>query len=434
MATSPNVITAPSAPPTGSNYDQIHAAISEPEPSQAGTETESAAPTEPEAPEVSQPDEQAEVVAEAPAVEPETQEANPYDEPEEDFKPQTLQEILRTPDGKKMYANHKTLREITKAIGHAPTVEQATQYYGAFREIALLNEYISSGDPKRAVDVVSHLFDPQVRGEGAQIVAAQFAPTLAKTNPEAYAAAAQPFITNYGNELWSRYESATNPELKQALYLAAQLVSKDFTGKYRPVKGGAPAAPQADPLAEQRTQLEVREQALQRAEQERQVAADQQWTRNINDQIRDRVDGELDKALTAVKKTYGNAPGIYQTYKANFHNIIQKEAPKNTAAWDIFRVNLGRARRTGSDIEPVIKEYVSRLAAPVIMAHRKKFIEEAGVSAVQASDAKHAELRSIDSHKAPSNGGSPVKPVTGQPLQRSPGETQSAFNLRLLRS
>lgn len=452
MATQPSVITAPSAPVHQTPFEMIGEVLNAPEPSQAGSETPTeAAPetaAEPEIqsqPEVAEPDQQAETPAEATAVEPTTtEETNPYEQPEEesDFKPQTLTEILKTPDGKKMYANHKALREITKAIGHAPTVEQAKQYYGAFRDQKLMNEDIGSGNAQGAERLITHLFNPQ-RGEGVQIAAAQFAPTLAKTNPDAYAAAATPFLSNYGNGLWDRFNEMPDPpkwegSLKQVIYNAAQAVHKDLTGKYRELGNGAVQpthqTQQADPLAEQRAQLEAREARIRESEQQGQQRAAQQWEGAVNTKIRESLDAELDKALAKVKASYGTAPRVYNALKKEFHDVVRAGAAQNRAAWDIFQANLAAAKRSGSPeaIESVAQEYI-RLAQPVIIANRKKFIEEAGVSAVAVNDAKHAELRSIDSHKAPSNGGAPVKPATAGPLQRMPGESQSAFNLRLIR-
>lgn len=444
MATSPSVITAPSAPM--SNFSQIGEALNAPEPSQAGTDTPTeAAPesvTEPEVqsqPEVTETGEQAEVPAEATAAETETQEANPYDEPEDsDFKPQTLTEILKTPDGRKMLANHKAFREIAKAIGPI-TVEQAKQHYGAFRDWSLMNEDISSGNPQQAERLITHLFNPG-RGNGAQIAAAQFGPTLAKSNPEAYQAAAQPFLSNYGNALWDRFTDTPDPQkwegsLKQFLYNAAQAVHKDLTGKYRDVQNGSQPVAQNDQFTQQRADLEAREQKIAQIERQNVTTAQQQWVQSVEAQIGKGIDAELDKALAKAKSAYDKAPRIYTALKKEFHDEIRKNAPQNKAAWDIFQANLAKARRSGSAdaIDGLVKEYI-RLAEPVIRSNRNKYLEEAGVATVNANQAQHAELRSIESHKAPSNGGAPVKPSKGAPIQRQAGESQSAFNLRQLRS
>lgn len=444
MATSP-VITAPSAPM--SNFAQIGEALNTPEPSQAGKEAaapEVEAQTEPESeaqPEVSETGEQAES-AEATAAEPETAETNPYEEQEEsDFKPQTLQDILKTADGKKMLANHKNLREITKAIGHAPTVEQAKAYYGAFRDQELMNEDLSSGNPQQAARLITHLFNPS-RGEGAQAVASQLGAVLAKTNPEAYQAAAQPILSNYETALWTRFDGIPMPakwegSTKQAIYNAAQALHKDLTGKYREdiLGGKTQAQPAADPLAEQRAEIEAREARITQLEQQHRESSQQQYETAINTKIGESLYAELDKALAPVKKTLEKTPRIYAALRKEFHEDVVKAAPQNRAAWDIFQVNLAKAKRSGSPeaVESVAKEYI-RLVTPAITANRKKFIEEAGASAVNASERQHAELRSIESHKAPSNGGPAPKPSAGAPIERLPGESQTAFNLRQLRS
>ena len=76
-------------------------------------------------------------------------------------------------------------------------------------------------DAAIAAQMMLGLTEPQSSGigcvaflllyDGAQVVASQIGGALAKSNPEAYAAAAQPFITNYGNELWNRHPAAPVP-------------------------------------------------------------------------------------------------------------------------------------------------------------------------------------------------------------------------------
>jgi hypothetical protein len=429
--------------PSMSNYEQIGAALTEaPEPSQAEapatpaetspaeTETESTeTPVEtPAAVETS-----AETPADATA---ETEPENPYEqEPDAEVAPQTLDVLLKTPRGKEIYASHKLNREIAKEIGHVPTVEQAAQYYGAYRDQVLMNEDLSSGNPQQAERLISHLFHPN-RGEGAHVVAAKLGEVLAKTSPEAYAAAAQPFIANYGNELWDRFEKATDPAVKQALYQAAQLVHKDFTGKWKDVKNGQLAnATEADPLANERAELAQERERVQQIRQQQAESDQRRWTNEFGATVAKGMFDELDKALAPLKSLYKDTPKRYERSRKIFHDEVVSEVPKNRQAWDLYQVQLAKARRSGSqeDREAAAREYV-KLATPVILAKRKQFLEEEGVAVKQASDARHTELRSIESHQAPSNGGPPVKPSTGPPLERKPGESQTAWNLRQLRS
>lgn len=471
MATSP-VTPAASAPPNMSNYEAIGAALSDPGPSQAETseattaaepaETTTAPPeSEPPAPETG---EQAEVPADAAAATPEPE--NPYEQnPDEDFAPQTLKEILTTPDGRRMYANHKLVKELAKpfeqgGIGHVPTIEEVRNYAGAYRDQVMMDHDLSSGNPQQAERLIAHLFSPQ-RGEGAQVVAAQIGRTLAKlanelqsSNPaqaqayqQAYVAAANPFLETYNNALWDRWTEmpggAPGSEAqrhKEALGYAAQVLEFDLTGKYRDPTGKpagqAQANPQDDPLAAERANIQAREQRLTQYEQRTQQVEAQRISQGINARIDNELTVELDKALAPLKALYEKTPKRYERDRRDFNQAVVKEIPKNQHAWDILQTHYADAVRSRNPeaIDALVKEYV-KLAVPHIQALRKQFLEESGVAFQAQSDARHAELRSIDSKKALTNGGGAGKvPNAGQPIVRRPGESQADFNFRQLTS
>lgn len=447
--------TTPVSPASsGSNFDLIGAALADSGPSQTDSQPASDTPSEvttetPEAP-APEPETTPEPEkTETPEVpEAKEEESNPYDEqPEGEFQPQTLGEILKTADGKRMYANHKLVREMAKpvdqgGIGHVPTLEQQREYYGAFRDRVIMDHHLSSGDTKGAQTFLQYAFNPQ-RGEGAQTVAGHLATTLAQVNPEAYAAAAQPFLSNYGTALWDRWselpdgaDGSPQKRLKDAIEMAAQIVEKDMTGKYRSVPPGQQQAnAQPDPLAQERAQLEA-----DKAQIAQQRATDQQsfqrnWEGGLVGNITQGLGTELDVALAPLQKMHEASPRIYQALRKEFHDHVVSNIQRDKHAWDLFQVRLAEARRSGTpDAQKAVASEYVKLAKPIIQAERKKFLEEAGAVAKQQSDARHAELRSIDSKKALNTGGSPVTPSTGAPLARQAGESQSDFNLRQLRA
>jgi hypothetical protein len=432
--------TTPSASPGGSNYEQIGQILNSPEPSQAetgGGETAETAetpveatPPEPEAP-ASEPE-----AAEQPEVTEPEKEADPYETDDGEVPAETLNTLLKSDRGRQIYASHKTLREYQKpleqgGIGHVPTVEQLRNYYSTYRDRVMMDNDLTSANPQQAERLLSYLFNPE-RGPGAQTVASQLASTLAKLNPETYATAAQPFITNYAGALHDRYKEARDSgdeKLRNALWFAANVAHYDMTGEW--LKEGAPAqnGQQPDPLAEERQRLAQERSEIERMRSETYQRQDQGWRQQTSAKIGAAVMGEIDKALGPLKAT--SAPMIYQALKQTFHDKVLAGAQRDSHAWDLYQVKVQQARSDPSVDLPA--EYL-RLITPVIKEERKKFLEEAGVTVKQQSDARHAELRQIDGNKTLSNGsGSPGAPL-GAPVKRNPGESSADFNLRQLRA
>jgi len=430
MATTPTP-----APSGGSNFDQVGAALAS-EPSQA-EETPSSESTETEQPAEAAPETETAEQPPAERTEPE-QETNPYEQDDEaDVPPQTLNTLLQSDRGRQIYQSHKTLREFQKpieqgGIGHVPSVEQIRDYYGSYRDRVIMDHDLASQNPQQAERMLSFVFDPQ-RGPGSQFVASQLAPTLAKLNPETYAAAAQPFITNYAGALYQRYQEARDSgdeKLRSALWYAANVANYDMTGEW--LKDAPPAVNgngQPDPLAERKAQLDQQAAEIEQARQQQYQQQEQQWRSQVTAKIGTAVMSEIDKALAPLKTSA--SPRIYEALRREFHDKVVAQAGTDRHAWDLYNVKVQQARRDPSiDLSA---EYV-RLITPVIKADRKKFLEEAGVSVMGQNDARHAELRQVDQHKGISNGaGAPGSPKS-PPITRDYGESQASFNLRQLKA
>lgn len=371
----------------------------------------------------------------------EVREPNPYEtDPNEDIPKPTLDAVLATPRGKEIYQGYKTLREINKEIGHVPTVEQAVQYYGAYRDRVVMDNHLNSGSEKGAQAFIEFALGKQ-RGQGAEVVAANLAGVLATNHPEAYVAASLPFLGNYATAVWDRWKAAPEGPEKEDLYRAAQTLHHDLTGKWKSLKElGLSEQPgqveQVDPLANDRRQLEQEREQIRQARQADVEAAQSKWEGSFVTSLRDGLIAELDKALEPLKAAYEGKPKLYNALRKDFHDTVVNTAKQqNKHAWDLFQVALNDARKLGTQeaITNMTKEYL-KLAAPAIMANRKQFLEEAGTIVKTNSDTRHADLRSIDSHKSLVNGGAAPTPGVGAPLTRNPGETQQDFNLRQLRA
>ncbi len=366
---------------------------------------------------------------------------DPYSvDPSDELPKPTLDVVLATPRGKEIYQGYKTLREINKEIGHIPTVEQAKEYYGAYRDRVMMDHHLGSGDERGARTFIEFALGQQ-RGQGAQVVASNLASTLAISNPDAYVAASLPFLGNYTTALWERFQNEPDGPGKEDLYRVAQMLHHDLTGKWKsPEELGQPAqngqVAQADPLAEERQRLNTERQQINQARNADYQAYQQRWESALVGSIQNSLITELDKALAPLKASYEGKPKLYEMFRKDFHDTVVNTAKQqNKHAWDLYQVRLAEARRLGTQeaVQDMAKEYL-KLATPAIMANRKKFLEEAGAVVKADSDTRHANLRSIDSQKSLNGSGASPTPGAGAPLTRLPGETQYEFNLRQFRA
>ncbi len=438
-----------------SNFDQVGAALADPGPSQTGSQdAPPESPTEtvessPEAPVEGETSAEGADATAQPETEPEPEQ--PLDAATEtpEGEPQTLDVFLKTPRGKEIYQGFKQLREYSKpvaegGIGHTPTVEQIRDYYGAYRDRILMDHDLSSGNPQQATQFANYVFGPQADGQprpNAHVLAAQLAPTLARVNPEAYAAAANPFLSNYNTALWDRWAEAKTPNLKAALYQAAQMLHYDMTGQYKPVAelGGANGTQQqADPFAAERSALAAERQRIEQYHSEQQTAQARAMENHVAGIITQGFHGELDKALTKLKSLPNKTDSWYERRRREFGESVVRDVPThNPHAWSIYNTAYQQAIRTNNPaLHQAAAQQFANLASPVIAAKAKQFVDEELGVYVKQSETRNSQLRSIDGHRLPSSSGSAVPPAkpNGQPMQRLPGETQADFNLRQMRA
>ncbi|HXC05797.1 MAG TPA: hypothetical protein VNZ86_13640 [Bacteroidia bacterium] len=438
-----------------SNYDQI-ASIPDSAPpavdttTSAGTEstptgTDTPVETQPETQTESQPEQvTSEQSADATATEPQVEE-NPYaveTDTEGEAPKQTLDVILKSPRGREIYQNHKIITELAKpieqgGIGHVPTVAQMRDYHAAYRDRVVMDHHLNSGDPKGAQTFIQFAMG-QNRGQAAEILAANIAPTLASSNPDAYVAASMPFMTNYETALWDRWKTTPAGPDKEDLWRTAQMVHRDLTGNWMS-EGDLGVAPQGgnqpDPLAGERQQLEEQRQQIQQERQQNVTAFNQRWDNGIATSTTNSLLSEVDKALAPLKSMHSKAPRMYEAARKDYYDSIVRAVQSNKHAWDMFQVKISQARRLGTPqaAQQVVGEYM-QMAIPAIKASFRQFLRETGAVMTNISDARHAQLSSIDSKRDVGGNGTNPTPGKGAPVTRRPGESASDFNFRQLNS
>ena len=375
-------------------------------------------------------------------------EINPYDTDDSDIPQASLDVILQAPRGKEIYQGYKALQELAKpltigangqtegGIGHIPTVDQARNYFLAYKDRVMMDGDLNSGNPQQIGRFLNHVFDPN-RGPQNTSIASSIAPVLA-AQPELYAAAMEPFLDHYREAIMERFKEAKTEEMKDALWYAATILNKDLKGEYlKPPQEGGAAQTQADPLAEERAQLAAERADLNRVRSQSGMAQRQAWNGAYNREVADSLVAELDKALEPLKKMHEGVPRVYQAVRKQFHDDIVSAVQRNTHAMDLFGVSADAAMRAGSlqSAQELAKAYLG-MALPVIRRERAKFLTEAGVVAQRQNEARHTELATIDANRTVGNGsgGAAAPVVNGTPLKKEPNELHSDYVNRMVKA
>ncbi len=374
-------------------------------------------------------------------------EPNPYDDISTDTEiPQaTLDVILKTPRGQEIYQGYKVLRELGKpveqgGIGHVPTVDQAKNYFLAYRDRVMMDGDLNSGNPQQISRLLGHIFDPQ-RGQANVPIAQNLAQSLA-SQPEIYAAALEPFLQHYQSSIMERFAEAKTDDVKDALWLAAQILHKDLNGDYMPSPNGNGTngngrAPAVDPLARERAEIQRERQQLDEARNQSFQAQTRAWAGAYGGEVNRTLMSEIDKALAPLNKMHSGAPLLYEGARQQYHDRIVNMIHSDTTAMELFGVAQREAQRAGSmqSAQALAKRYMD-MAIPKIRAARLDFLNKAGWVAQKQNDSTHSELATIDSNRTAGGGGNGAapNPSNGSAITRGKDEPHGDYILRMTRA
>lgn len=443
------------AMPSGNIEDRMTSALSsaltsDPEPSQAESVAEAPADAGENAAEIdAQPE--AETSEEQPVATEQAegeQEPDPYAD-ETDADPQVIDQFLKTPRGREIHQGYKFYKELTKptadgGIGHAPTVQDIRQYFHSHRGAVQMYADYHSGDPSRMAGFFAHWFGPNPQtGQMTPAAANALAglePSLAQFGPDAYGAVAQPVMARYETALMDKWRSTQDPNLKQAIYQAVQIIHRDMHDEWLPetaFSGAGKPGQQAQsgvPNAE-RQRLAAEWDRLNQARAQQQRATWDQWQGKFVDAENNAFSTELDKALKQLAPMKEKTPEIYAATRDRFAQQVRQALMQDQQVWGLYQQQVDQARRSGDPgiIGQVVQRFTN-LVVPAIAARRAEFLKGAGVVLKQQNQDKHAQLRQIASHAAPSNSGAPAKRVGTQGNNlKLPGETREQYYERRMR-
>ena len=439
MSTTPDVIAStpmPALPASGgSAEDRFASKLSsamETGPSQAEAPTPETAETPiEEAPETGA----SEQIADATAPETGVEEPNPYDEPEESPADQkVVEQFLRTPRGREIYAQAKLSRELSKpssegGIGHVPSVADIRSYFDSHRAAVQMYADFSSGDPRRLGGFLAHWFGPQNPAAGQALD--NLEPMLAQFGPQAYGRIAAPVLDRFmRGPLREAWGAEKDPNAQAALYKAIQTAYHAVAGEWLPLEIFTEGqAPQSNGTSAERQQIAAEWGRLNTAREQGQREINQHWDAKLGEAEAAILNGEIDKALKPLADMKAKTPVVYESIRERFAKEIAAAATSDPQTWAVYQARVEQVRRAGGSQEEVVQTLLPVLVS-AIASKRPAFLKGAGVVVKQSSDDRHAQLRRIASNTVPSNTGVPVKKSVVPASARKPGESRDDYAQR----
>lgn len=454
--------SAPSAPPPSSGgagledrmTERFSSALTRDSGSSQTESAPSALPDNPDVtPEVTEPEPSA-TPADATAAETvdphATPEIDPYaDDDEVEAEPRLLNEILKSPEGQRLYQRmaqgHKFVKELAKpttegGIGHNPSVQDVRNYFTAHTNaVAMWGDY-TSGDPKRVGNFLGHWFGRDKSGNirpSSMQALEQLEPALAQIGPEEYSQVATPILQRYKDSIVAKWQTETDPKLKEALRLAAHVLHHDINDEWL-ANDEAFGAPSAQPAngngnrtAQERAEIQRQWDQLNAAKHAGVQESVGRWNSQLHAAEQQVLDGEIEKALKPLAAMKTATPEVYNSVKDRFVRQVEAALQSDPELWRLYQARVEQARRTGNPavIEQVVKNYLN-LAVPVIQAKRKPFLKGAGGVVQQQNDASHAQLRLTASKTAPGNSGEAVRQSVVPASKQQDGESAEEYRTR----
>ncbi len=240
---------------------------------------------------------------------------------------------------------------------------------------------------------------------------------------------AGPILNRYETALIGKWQQATDPKMKAALYQAAQVAHNELTGEWLTPESFTNPAANAQPV------INPDQQRLQQGWQQLQAAQNQQRQQSIRQwdsarmQTEDRVlNGQVDAALKPLTEMKVKQPVLYESVKEKMLAQVKAAVTADPQVWSLYQQKVEAARRTGNPAAlQHIEQALLNLAIPIVRAKRAEILRGAGHVVRQNNTDRHAQLREVASHVAPGNTGvAPRKSVVPASPQKV-GESKADY-------
>ena len=341
--------------------------------------------------------------------------------------------LLATPRGRRIYAHHKALAELSKppeegGIGMEPTVAQLREFHSSHVEHARLLDDMGNPSPQVQMQIAAWL------SEQSPTLVRALPQYLAQVNPPAFVEIAQTFGSHIAAELRSAAAQEATEEGKARLADAANLV--DFINGRNP-QASQPAAGDEDP---EKQELRARLARYEQSAQQNQTGTQQQLERRaagiFYQKLGESMSADAHKALAAIKPTVDDV--TYAAYHAKLLESMKATTQSALRSNEVVKIATQRAIRDAaasrnlSSIEKAVMD-ARRIYAPKLTEERVAYIRAAGVRIKERSDASSAKLQQSQGkvEPPPTSAAAPAQNGASVPARKD-GEANADYMRRVI--
>lgn len=351
--------------------------------------------------------------------------------------------LLATPRGKRIYAAHKVMRELSElpdkgGIGFAPTVSDIKEFHAAQQDWIAIQKDFSAPEPESKARFLDFWLGPDQNGRtrpGTEELAEMLPVYLNEKNPQAFQRLSRPMYEGLATRFMELSKVSADPEESKMLAAAADLISRDQLGRPLIQPSDQPQGTQLP--ADVQRELDELRRFRQSQQQQQQTSAQQQQTAFSND-----IDARCNSQLLAdVEEALKPAAGVkeangfvYEATKAKLVSDLKAHLQRNTTG--MSRVEFAKSRAVNSrdpQMAGAVIQEQRRLYIEPLRQLRSEALKALGVT-LAARSAATADQRNLSAGKtapAATTAVPAAPPSSADPTAR-PGESTRARLARLM--
>ena len=319
----------------------------------------------------------------------------------------------------KWNAAAKTLHELEREIPGF-SIDRVRELNKVSRGYNNLMEDFRSGDPANYDKIIGHFHrtDPQALGKFALRMAAQ----LPQADPNAYGVLRDHISKNFLQDAAEAGRKAGNANvLNAARWLHKELFGNDL----RPGQ-----APQQDPLAHERRQIEQERQQLQQERQQSQNDKQQAFEQSLADGMDGIAAEEIEKALKPLEQNWKQT-NYWSRINRDVEDVINQAMEDPSFVAGLGEIKRAVLRTRGQADVDRLNLYFRQNVQRAIRANIKRIANDYGALEIKNNQALHAQLTRPGQKERP-GAGEPARPQADSVVRKLANPKTNADLMKLL--
>ena len=252
---------------------------------------------------------------------------------------QEIGALLATPRGRRIYAAHKAMRELSElpekgGIGFTPTANDIKEFHAAQQDWRMMQQDFSTPEPVAQERFLGFWFGPNQNGQprpGTEELVEKLPVYLNERNPEAFRRLSQPMYEGLALRFMELSKQSADPAEQDLLAKAADLISRDQLGRPLVTPSSQPSQASSLPPEIQRELDEARrlKASLQQQQQTSTQRAQTAFLSDIDSRGEQQLIADVDKALEAAKGVKEANPFMYEAARDRLVSQLKDHLSRN---------------------------------------------------------------------------------------------------------